>query len=62
MASAGPRYRKPHLPEKTCPVCRRPFAWRKKWARDWERVVYCSERCRRQGHTRGERPEHGLRA
>jgi hypothetical protein len=40
-------YRKPHLPTKTCRVCGRPFAWRKKWARDWERVVYCSERCRR---------------
>ena len=35
------------LPEKTCPVCERPFTWRKKWARDWENVIYCSERCRR---------------
>ena len=41
--------KKSELPEKTCPVCRKPFVWRKKWARDWERVVYCSERCRRQG-------------
>lgn len=32
---------------KVCPVCRRPFIWRKKWARDWENVVYCSVRCRR---------------
>ena len=40
-------HRKPNLPSKTCPVCRRPFAWRKKWARDWDAVVYCSERCRR---------------
>jgi hypothetical protein len=39
------------LPAKICPVCGRPFRWRKKWARDWERVVYCSERCRRQGTT-----------
>ena len=38
---------KANLPEKTCPVCQRPFAWRKKWARDWDNVVYCSERCRR---------------
>ncbi len=50
---AGTR-RKGDLPVKVCPVCRRPFAWRKKWERDWERVVYCSERCRRQG-----RPEAG---
>ncbi|HEX7643789.1 MAG TPA: DUF2256 domain-containing protein [Burkholderiaceae bacterium] len=41
---------KPNLPKKTCPVCRRDFTWRKKWARDWERVTYCSERCRRQPH------------
>jgi len=34
------------LPSKTCPVCTRPFAWRKKWARDWENVVYCSDKCR----------------
>ncbi|MEO6075254.1 MAG: DUF2256 domain-containing protein [Dokdonella sp.] len=39
---------KPHLPTKTCPVCQRPFAWRKKWERDWATVRYCSERCRRQ--------------
>ena len=43
--------RKGDLPDKTCPVCRRPFAWRKKWERDWESVVYCSERCRRSGKT-----------
>jgi hypothetical protein len=34
------------LPEKTCPACNRPFAWRKKWARDWDNVVYCSDKCR----------------
>jgi len=37
------------LPSKTCPVCARPFAWRKKWARDWENVVYCSDKCRKLG-------------
>lgn len=41
--------RKAELPEKICPVCRRPFAWRRKWARVWDEVVYCSERCRRAG-------------
>ena len=35
------------LPSKTCPVCGREFKWRRKWARDWENVRYCSERCRR---------------
>jgi hypothetical protein len=40
-------HKKSYLPEKTCLVCDRPFAWRKKWAKDWENVRYCSERCRR---------------
>ncbi|MCB0490475.1 MAG: DUF2256 domain-containing protein [Cyclobacteriaceae bacterium] len=38
------------LPEKECLVCKRPFTWRKKWAKDWESVKYCSERCRRHKH------------
>lgn len=38
--------KKSDLPSKLCPVCGLPFAWRKKWARDWDQVVYCSERCR----------------
>ncbi|MER5174071.1 DUF2256 domain-containing protein [Thioclava kandeliae] len=40
--------KKADLPRKICPVCQRPFVWRKKWERDWEHVLYCSERCRRQ--------------
>ena len=58
IASASPTstrkmaHRKPHLPTKTCSVCGRPFAWRKKWARDWEAVIYCSERCRRTAKAR----------
>ncbi len=39
-------HRKPHLPEKVCAACGRSFAWRRKWARDWEQVRYCSEACR----------------
>ncbi|WP_242472565.1 DUF2256 domain-containing protein [Ectothiorhodospira mobilis] len=39
---------KPNLPTKVCPVCGRPFTWRRKWARVWDEVRYCSERCRRQ--------------
>lgn len=38
--------RKAELPTKVCPACGRPFAWRKKWAKVWESVRYCSERCR----------------
>lgn len=42
------RYTKSTLPEKICAACGRPFAWRKKWARVWDEVKYCSERCRRE--------------
>jgi hypothetical protein len=31
------------LPIRIFTACTRPFAWRKKWARDWERVLYCSD-------------------
>lgn len=37
---------KANLPEKLCAACGRPFRWRKKWARDWESVRYCSDACR----------------
>ncbi|MEM8906494.1 MAG: DUF2256 domain-containing protein [Bacteroidota bacterium] len=39
--------KKQHLPQKNCVVCGRPFTWRKKWAKVWTEVRYCSERCRR---------------
>lgn len=42
---------KQHLARKTCPVCQRPFNWRKKWRHNWDNVVYCSDRCRRQRHS-----------
>ncbi|WP_275446948.1 DUF2256 domain-containing protein [Pseudoalteromonas sp. Of7M-16] len=38
-------HKKLNLPTKTCPVCKRSFSWRKKWARDWPNVKYCSKRC-----------------
>ena len=34
-------------PSKSCAVCGREIAWRKKWERDWEHVRYCSDACRR---------------
>ncbi|MFM8324353.1 MAG: DUF2256 domain-containing protein [Pirellulaceae bacterium] len=42
-------HRKPHLQEKICQACGRPFAWRRKWATHWVQVRYCSERCRNGG-------------
>ncbi len=38
--------KKADLPTKVCVVCGRPFAWRKAWAKDWDAVIYCSDRCR----------------
>ena len=35
--------------EKTCARCGRTFSWRKRWARDWDNIRFCSDRCRRQG-------------
>ncbi len=34
-------------PTKVCASCGRSFEWRKKWARDWEAVRYCSNACKR---------------
>ncbi|MEM6293560.1 MAG: DUF2256 and DUF3253 domain-containing protein [Myxococcota bacterium] len=34
-------------PSKVCASCGRRFEWRKKWARDWDSVRYCSNACKR---------------
>ncbi|WP_343691330.1 DUF2256 domain-containing protein [Chitinophaga sp.] len=47
--------KKQHLPGKVCPVCQRPFTWRKKWEKTWEQVRYCSKRCSGER----KRSEHG---
>lgn len=38
---------KSDLPSKLCPVCQRPFTWRKKWEDCWDEVKYCSDLCRK---------------
>ena len=35
------------LPSKRCAACNRPMTWRKKWARTWAEVKFCSAACRR---------------
>jgi hypothetical protein len=35
--------------QRVCTVCGRSITWRRKWARDWENVKYCSDACRRRG-------------
>ena len=32
---------------KPCQTCGRTITWRRKWARDWDEVRYCSDACRR---------------
>jgi hypothetical protein len=44
-----PMRKKSDLASKICCACTRPFVWRKKWAKVWDAVKYCSERCRRSG-------------
>lgn len=44
---------KAYLPSKPCAVCGRTMTWRKAWAKTWDEVRYCSERCRR---TKGAAP------
>jgi hypothetical protein len=34
---------------KACARCGREIEWRKKWARNWANVKYCSAACRRAG-------------
>jgi hypothetical protein len=42
--------KKNELPVKVCTVCQRPFTWRKKWAKVWNEVKYCSDKCRSSKH------------
>lgn len=37
------------LPSKPCQACGRTMHWRKRWARSWDEVRYCSDACRRRG-------------
>ena len=35
------------LPTKACAACGRPMTWRKRWARSWNEVKFCSDGCRK---------------
>jgi hypothetical protein len=34
------------MDEKTCASCGRRIEWRRKWAKNWDDVRYCSDACR----------------
>jgi hypothetical protein len=42
---------KANLPSKICVQCGRDMAWRKAWAKNWDEVKYCSDKCRQQAKT-----------
>ena len=44
---------KQSLPSKPCVACGRAMSWRKRWARSWDEVKFCSDACRK------SRPVHG---
>ena len=46
---------KADLPQKVCAACDLPFVWRRKWARDWDQVRFCSDRCRAKGVSEEQR-------
>ena len=41
---------KASLASKPCAGCGRPMSWRKRWAKTWSEVKFCSDACR-QGKT-----------
>ncbi|HEY0841472.1 DUF2256 domain-containing protein [Methylotenera sp.] len=38
---------KSHLPTKLCTCCGLTMAWRKSWAKNWDSIKYCSDKCRK---------------
>lgn len=38
---------KNNIPNKSCESCGREIEYRKKWARNWDSVKYCSDECRK---------------
>ncbi len=50
---AGFKGNKSSLPSKPCVACGLPMTWRKRWAKNWAEVKFCSEACRRKPAPRG---------
>lgn len=46
--TAGFRGNKSTLPSKPCAACGLAMTWRRRWAKNWDEVKYCSDACRRQ--------------
>ncbi|MDO9206451.1 DUF2256 domain-containing protein [Methylotenera sp.] len=35
------------LPSKVCAHCGLNMSWRKSWAKNWDSIKYCSDKCRK---------------
>ncbi|MBL8149767.1 MAG: DUF2256 domain-containing protein [Blastocatellia bacterium] len=51
MAAVKKFHNPQNLPVKICPVCLKPFTWRRKWKKNWADVKYCSDACRKRKAT-----------
>ena len=49
MKPSGSSFRgnKAALPSKPCLACGLTMSWRRRWAKNWAEVKYCSDACRR---------------
>ncbi len=45
------------LAAKTCAACGRTMEWRKSWAKNWDSVKFCSDRCR--ANAKGKAADQG---
>ncbi|MBM3352641.1 MAG: DUF2256 domain-containing protein [Betaproteobacteria bacterium] len=56
LAPRGEDFRgnKARLASKPCAACGRLMSWRRRWARCWAEVRYCSAACRRDKAGRGQ--------
>jgi hypothetical protein len=53
LRNASFRGNKAALPGKPCVGCGRSMSWRRRWAKNWANVKYCSDACRRTQAARG---------
>lgn len=55
MTRRNPGFRgnKASLHVRPCVACGLPMTWRRRWAKNWDEVKYCSEACRRARGARG---------
>ena len=53
LRNDGFRGNKAALPSKQCATCGLAMSWRRRWAKNWADVKYCSDACRRRKSTHG---------